>query len=363
MGLAALADEYLYGRESRAELRPFTLRNYRVALRRLVAVVGDRPVTELDGHLMFRWFESLRHHSASTRCNHYSAVSGFCRWLRRQQLVEVDLLGDIQPPRRPRHLPRYVPAAMVGRLVEACPDARARAIVFVMVGMGLRCQEVAGLEMADWDRAAGIMLVREGKGGFEREVPVPTLTEVALDAYLAEHPVSMGPLFRSYRDRGLGLSGHAMIDLRRRQMPICVGSSWLGCGLRWRVAGTRRRLRSWDSCRPGRSWSCPGPWPRHIQGRNRDVKKDRTMTALAPVRGEDGAVIAPAPGQCNACWLFACGHCELPSRCSCPKCHPIRAPFVVDLSASAPAYPLRSQPARSDQHRAGLVPGEIREHV
>lgn len=31
---------------------------------------------------------------------------------------------------------------------------------------------------------------------------------------------------------------------------------------------------------------------------------------------------SPLPGECNACYLFACHHCELPNRCVCSKCHP-----------------------------------------
>jgi hypothetical protein len=43
----------------------------------------------------------------------------------------------------------------------------------------------------------------------------------------------------------------------------------------------------------------------------------------------------PLPGECNACYLYACHHCELPSRCTCSRCHPsIKAEPVVSVSAS-----------------------------
>lgn len=217
--LGEAVTKYLAGRQERGELGHFTVLNYRAALKHFVRILdAETPVDVIGIEHMDEWWRTLKDRAASTRANHFSAVGCFARWLRKHGYTGVDLFDDLHSPRRPRHEPRYMETGSVGRLLAACPDGRARAIVEVMVGMGLRCKEVAGLEVGDWDRRAQVMLVRHGKGGHEREVPVPAAAARALDSYLAEFPVSSGPLFRSYRDVGFGISAHHVSVLVSRWM-------------------------------------------------------------------------------------------------------------------------------------------------
>lgn len=72
------------------------------------------------------------------------------------------------------------------------PDPRAVAIVAVMERMGLRCVEVARLEVADWDRAERLIYVW-GKGGRRRTVPVPDDVAAALAPHVRDR--DRGPIF------------------------------------------------------------------------------------------------------------------------------------------------------------------------
>ncbi len=87
----------------------------------------------------------------------------------------------------------------VGALLEVSPDARARAIVWLMIGMALRCCEVERLQVYDWNYDSATMHIR-GKRNDERIIPVPEPVSEALHTYLTEHPpVGEGPLIRTYK--------------------------------------------------------------------------------------------------------------------------------------------------------------------
>ncbi len=90
----------------------------------------------------------------------------------------------------------------VSVLLAGCPDERAHLIVLLMVQMGLRCAEVAHLELGDLDdRMASVV----GKGGHQRMVPVTAEVRSALAAYLLVRGGHAGSLIQNYHhaDRGL----------------------------------------------------------------------------------------------------------------------------------------------------------------
>jgi len=136
----------------------------------------------------------------------------FSRWLVRRDVIRADITADLPPVRMARQMKRALPAGDVSLLLAACPDKRARAIVWLMVGCGLRCCEVSGLETGDYDERGATMFIT-GKGGHERVVPVPSEVGVVLDAYLDEVGRGRGPLIRRSeyhrqrnRDRHEGLA-------------------------------------------------------------------------------------------------------------------------------------------------------------
>lgn len=196
---------YLDERVRTRDLDPMTARNYRTTLRIFARVISETAtlatITEDD---LNRWLEVRSCLSQSSRRGEWSRVKTFLTWAQRKRLIAHNPALDMRAPRQPRSVPRALPSASVGALLRACPDSRARAICWLMVGMGLRCKEVSGIEVGDWNRESHSILVR-GKGSHEREVAVPPEVLPALSAYLVEFPASAGPLIRSYRRPGMQL--------------------------------------------------------------------------------------------------------------------------------------------------------------
>lgn len=188
---------YISGRVRRGEVTQGTASACWSPLTTLAKAHGHRPVDHLGRGTLLRWKELRSHLKPSTQTTQWSMVVGFCDWLAAEKLIGQNPCSTIRAPRRPRSVPRALESDDVARTLEVAPDARAKAIVWLMVDMGLRCCEVSGLGVEDWLRKDQLMRVT-GKGRHEREVPVPGGARRALDAYLAEHPASSGPLFRGY---------------------------------------------------------------------------------------------------------------------------------------------------------------------
>lgn len=227
MGLTELASQYLNERVARGELDPMTARNHRSALRQFAGVVGSKSVGRLSTADLERWQETRVHLRPSTRRSQFSYVVTFCAWLHERRYVERNPAAGLRAPKVPRAVPRALPPGDVAKVLHHCPDARARAVVWLMVGLGLRCCEVSRLCIEDWDRNSEMMTVR-GKGHHERALPVPQEATQAVLAYLAEHPATFGPLVRSYREPLRALDADTLSGMV---------AEWM------RAAGIKRRSR------------------------------------------------------------------------------------------------------------------------
>jgi len=80
---------------------------------------------------------------------------------------------------------------------------------------GLRRSEIINLSLSDIDRERGVILVREGKGGKDRIVPIGARALAWIDLYLAE----VRPLY------AIGYSGDALF-LSRERRPLRECSLW-----------------------------------------------------------------------------------------------------------------------------------------
>lgn len=192
-----LVQQYLTQRSRTGEMLPVTLSGTRSTLAIFAASFGQRPLDKLGEAAVRRWMAARSGLKPSTLATQWSQVSTFLDWLVRKGRLRANPMRDMKAPRRPRTEPRTIEPGDITPILRAAPDARARAIVMLEWGMAARRVEVHRANVEDWSRRAGeIRLV--GKGGHERTITVPGYAARCFDAYLAEHPASVGPLFRSY---------------------------------------------------------------------------------------------------------------------------------------------------------------------
>ncbi len=114
---------------------------------------------------------------ASRRCK-LVPLRGFFKWLTRSGAIPANPAADLELPRKLRRLPRVVLTAAEVERVMACVDLgtpvglRDRAMLEVLYATGMRRMEIARLELGDVDAERCVILIREGKGGKDRLIPL-----------------------------------------------------------------------------------------------------------------------------------------------------------------------------------------------
>lgn len=132
--------------------------------------------------------------SANTVCTQLGLIRPFFEWAAARSRVTGGVARQLKNPRKPKPLPRALPARAVDALLAVVPDARGRVIVLLEAQCGLRRAEVADLSWpGDVDMVDGAILVH-GKGGVERFVYASPETLDAVRVWMNERGSWPGPL-------------------------------------------------------------------------------------------------------------------------------------------------------------------------
>ncbi|HWE55815.1 MAG TPA: tyrosine-type recombinase/integrase [Acidimicrobiales bacterium] len=188
-------DLFIWDRYGRREVTLTSARHLHQRLALLVSAVGpDLPVDQLDRPRILDWQHSINSYAQASRRVYLSAVRTFCNWAVAEGYLVKDPTSGLAKVREPRRVHRALPKASIRQLLAACESDRDRVIIWLQLGVGLRCGEVASLDLADYDADRRQLFVK-GKGGHERILPVPKTLHQAIDTYLAsERGWKPGPL-------------------------------------------------------------------------------------------------------------------------------------------------------------------------
>ncbi len=118
------------------------------------------------------------------------ALRHWFAYLKRERLIDRDLLPALDIPRLNRSLPETLSEAEVERLLAvALPETplglRDRALLETLYASGLRAGELASIRLENYLREERLLRVI-GKGNRERVVPVGDKAIVAIDRWLAQ---------------------------------------------------------------------------------------------------------------------------------------------------------------------------------
>lgn len=210
-------DRYLTERRKRGEITALSARDQRYRMEGFVRTFGARPIQQLGPAAIDRYLQTIGHLAPATRRTYISNVRVFCDWLVDKKLIRHNPTHGLGHVKQPRSVPRALPKSDVGQLLAHLPDKRAEVIVVLMVGLGLRCCEVATVEVGDYDRQGRLLRVT-GKGGHERVLPVPDEAARAINYYLGTERLHAGPLIPSYVHRGRPLTAKTISGMVRQWM-------------------------------------------------------------------------------------------------------------------------------------------------
>ena len=146
------------------------------------AVLDRNTVNGFSNHLF-----DLGREAATVRARQL-ALRRFSAWLVDEGELAADPLIGLKPPKLDRKVIEPLSDDQIKALLKACSgtdfrDRRDEALIRFMVETGVRAGECAALEVADVDLLNGTAVVRRGKGGKGRVIPIGSQAARAMDRY------------------------------------------------------------------------------------------------------------------------------------------------------------------------------------
>jgi integrase/recombinase XerC len=193
------------------------LREFLVAKRGREVPLAKLSAIDVRGQLAALYGDN----GAATLSRKLSSVRAFCRFLVKRGVLDGNPAAAIRGPKKPKPLPRALDVDDAFRLVEAPSTTgrtshralgageaarhhvlrlRDRALLELVYSTGLRVSEACSLDIGDIDKsryATPLVLVRRGKGGKSREVPLGEHAARAIADYaqaraeLGAHPPAL----------------------------------------------------------------------------------------------------------------------------------------------------------------------------
>jgi integrase/recombinase XerC len=212
-----------------------TIKSYQRDMKQLSRYCADKAITQwvdlkhtdIRSHIAGRHRKGL---SSKSLQRELSAIRSFYNYLLKQGLAEVNPAQHIQAPKQARKLPKTLDVDQLSGLLEAGASSRLEirdlAMFELFYSSGLRLSELSALDLTDLDLPDSTLVVRSGKGGKSRVLPVGSKAVTALENWLRQRPIpppGFEPaLFVSARGTRLGQRN---IELRLKQWCIKKGIS------------------------------------------------------------------------------------------------------------------------------------------
>jgi len=213
--------DYLRG-EKRASAH--TLSNYRRDLKRWQQFCRDRKLAEWTqaGAADVRQYIVFRHQNglgASSLRRELAAIRSFYRFLMHKGKAVDNPAHGIRAPKQAKKLPKLLDVDQVAGMLDAPADSalelRDIAMFELFYSSGLRLSELVMLDVDDLDQSEGMLMVRHGKGGKQRYLPVGAKAVAALRDWLAQRPDCESPALFVSRSGARLSQRNVQLRLRR----------------------------------------------------------------------------------------------------------------------------------------------------
>jgi integrase/recombinase XerD len=178
----------------RAERKsPATIRTYGAGVRRFIKWCEQHDRAQLlDRHTVAAFTAGLFDEGldAATVKARQGAVRRFSKWLAEEGEIERDELIGVKPPKLDSKVIEPLSDVEIKAMLAACSgqdplrDRRDEAMLRLMVESGVRAGEMIAMGVTDLDLIRGTAIIRRGKGGRGRSVPIGPQTVRAIDRYL-----------------------------------------------------------------------------------------------------------------------------------------------------------------------------------
>lgn len=203
--LEQLALRWVRERQDLGALNPTSAIQSRNRLLTFVDACSSTDPAKVNRRDILRWTAAQEGFCENTRYHLWSEVRRFLIRLVEEGHLRRSPMNGLKPPKMVRTVHRALDHEQVSTLLAACEDDRERLIVVLGVHTGLRRAEMADLQVGDVSLSGRSVLVRRGKGGHSRQLPLSEEACSVIGRYLAEYGLSSGPVLRNQTRPGLGI--------------------------------------------------------------------------------------------------------------------------------------------------------------
>jgi len=170
-----------------------TIGSYRCDLDQFTKYLATRRVSDIkaiDRRLISSYISYLGGKSilTSSISRKLAAIKSFCKFLMRENYLELNPVKNLRLPKLPKRLPKALSSndilkLMEGRFEKNKEGFRDRAILETLYGTGIRVSELVDLKMQDVNFDAEFIKCF-GKGSKERIVPLGSKASTAIKEYV-----------------------------------------------------------------------------------------------------------------------------------------------------------------------------------
>lgn len=180
-----------------------TIQVYRIALRDyedyVVSVSGSFDPLNPTLTLARGWMVNMgkRHFAVATTKKNFCALRSFCRFLRKQGLMDQNPLTLLPTPKVPKSLPVWVREDQMDALIDdtvfedSFTGVRDHLLLDMLYNTGMRRAEAAGLKTSDIDLHTNQLTVT-GKGNKQRIIPFGPELHTLIEEYIQERNKTIG---------------------------------------------------------------------------------------------------------------------------------------------------------------------------
>jgi integrase/recombinase XerC len=194
-----------------------TVKSYQRDIKRLSNYCTDRTIhkwsdlkqSDIRSHIASRHRQGI---SSKSLQRELSAIRSFYNFLLKKHLADSNPAQHVKAPKQARKLPKTLDVDQINGLLEAGTNStleiRDLAMFELFYSSGLRLGELAALDLTDIDLSDNSLIVRAGKGGKSRLLPIGSKAITAINNWLQQRltyaVVSESALFVSTRGTRLG---------------------------------------------------------------------------------------------------------------------------------------------------------------
>ena len=180
--LGAAVAAYLSWKKNEDGAADETIRGYRYDLTRLAGTHPDIAPADLTVDNL-RWCRDLYPEKSKYKVT--AVYKDFCKWLYEEEWTETNVAGRLRYPKRHKAaITDLFTDEEKAAIVAAQENIRDRVCVLLLLRTGIRKTELRNLTVRDVDLVHKLILVRRGKGGKARRVPIRGSVITALEEFM-----------------------------------------------------------------------------------------------------------------------------------------------------------------------------------